>query len=98
MECRNQGINIGYCPQDDGLDELLTGEEHLYFYARLHGISKRDIPGVRNSTRLCSMFQNSDSTIYRMTPDMIGIQKCTFTAGLVTANAPATSVTGGVKC
>lgn len=48
MECRNQGINIGYCPQDDGLDELLTGEEHLYFYARLHGISKRDIPGVVN--------------------------------------------------
>uniref|UniRef100_A0A8C6T834 ATP-binding cassette, sub-family A (ABC1), member 12 n=1 Tax=Neogobius melanostomus TaxID=47308 RepID=A0A8C6T834_9GOBI len=48
MECRNQGINIGYCPQEDALDDLLTGEEHLYFYARLHGISKRDIPGVVN--------------------------------------------------
>uniref|UniRef100_A0A8C6T9Z4 ATP-binding cassette, sub-family A (ABC1), member 12 n=1 Tax=Neogobius melanostomus TaxID=47308 RepID=A0A8C6T9Z4_9GOBI len=46
--CRNQGINIGYCPQEDALDDLLTGEEHLYFYARLHGISKRDIPGVVN--------------------------------------------------
>ncbi|KAK7939643.1 hypothetical protein WMY93_002969 [Mugilogobius chulae] len=48
MECRNQGVNIGYCPQVDALDDLLTGEEHLYFYARLHGISKRDIPGVVN--------------------------------------------------
>uniref|UniRef100_A0A3P8QCK2 ABC transporter domain-containing protein n=1 Tax=Astatotilapia calliptera TaxID=8154 RepID=A0A3P8QCK2_ASTCA len=40
MECRKQGINIGYCPQVDALDDLLTGEEHLYFYARIRGISK----------------------------------------------------------
>uniref|UniRef100_A0AAX7VG37 ABC transporter domain-containing protein n=1 Tax=Astatotilapia calliptera TaxID=8154 RepID=A0AAX7VG37_ASTCA len=38
--CRKQGINIGYCPQVDALDDLLTGEEHLYFYARIRGISK----------------------------------------------------------
>ncbi|KAG7227448.1 hypothetical protein INR49_005262 [Caranx melampygus] len=48
MECRNQGINIGYCPQVDALDDLLTGEEHLYFYARIRGISKRQIEGVVN--------------------------------------------------
>ncbi|CAL9690655.1 unnamed protein product [Knipowitschia caucasica] len=48
MECRNQGVNIGYCPQVDALDGLMSGEEHLYFYARLHGISKRDTPGVVN--------------------------------------------------
>ncbi|XP_071316090.1 ATP-binding cassette sub-family A member 13 [Trachinotus anak] len=48
MECRNQGINIGYCPQVDALDNLLTGEEHLYFYARIRGISKREIEGVVN--------------------------------------------------
>uniref|UniRef100_A0A665XAY9 ATP-binding cassette, sub-family A (ABC1), member 12 n=1 Tax=Echeneis naucrates TaxID=173247 RepID=A0A665XAY9_ECHNA len=46
MECRNQGINIGYCPQVDALDSLLTGEEHLYFYARIRGITKRQIEGV----------------------------------------------------
>ncbi|XP_065818444.1 glucosylceramide transporter ABCA12 [Labrus bergylta] len=46
MECRHQGINIGYCPQVDALDNLLTGEEHLYFYARIRGISKREIDGV----------------------------------------------------
>ncbi|XP_041858132.1 ATP-binding cassette sub-family A member 12 isoform X2 [Melanotaenia boesemani] len=48
MECRNKGINIGYCPQVDALDDLLTGEEHLYFYARIRGISKREIHGVVN--------------------------------------------------
>ncbi|KAG7503728.1 ATP-binding cassette sub-family A member 12 [Solea senegalensis] len=46
MECRYKGINIGYCPQVDALDNLLTGEEHLYFYARIRGISKREIDRV----------------------------------------------------
>lgn len=47
MECRHMGINIGYCPQVDALDNLLTGEEHLYFYARIQGFSNREIDGVR---------------------------------------------------
>ncbi|XP_061548446.1 glucosylceramide transporter ABCA12 [Phycodurus eques] len=46
MECRHRGINIGYCPQVDALDNLLTGEEHLYFYARIQGITKREIDRV----------------------------------------------------
>ncbi|XP_030613266.1 LOW QUALITY PROTEIN: ATP-binding cassette sub-family A member 12 [Archocentrus centrarchus] len=48
MECRKQGINIGYCPQVDALDDLLTGEEHLYFYARIRGISKRETDRLVN--------------------------------------------------
>uniref|UniRef100_A0A672RR46 ATP binding cassette subfamily A member 12 n=1 Tax=Sinocyclocheilus grahami TaxID=75366 RepID=A0A672RR46_SINGR len=43
-----EGINIGYCPQVDALDDLLTGEEHLYFYARIRGISKRETDRVVN--------------------------------------------------
>ncbi|XP_068602787.1 glucosylceramide transporter ABCA12 [Brachionichthys hirsutus] len=43
MECRSKGINIGYCPQEDALDNLLTGEEHLYFYGRIRGISEREL-------------------------------------------------------
>ncbi|KAI5091183.1 ATP-binding cassette sub-family A member 12 [Silurus meridionalis] len=43
MDCRTEGVNIGYCPQVDALDDLLTGEEHLYFYARIRGICKREI-------------------------------------------------------
>uniref|UniRef100_A0A4W2CL05 ATP binding cassette subfamily A member 12 n=1 Tax=Bos indicus x Bos taurus TaxID=30522 RepID=A0A4W2CL05_BOBOX len=34
---------IGYCPQEDALDDLVTIEEHLYFYARVHGIPEKDI-------------------------------------------------------
>ncbi|XP_031749717.1 ATP-binding cassette sub-family A member 12-like [Xenopus tropicalis] len=37
---------FGFCPQEDALDELLTGEEHLYFYARLHGIPEKKIKAV----------------------------------------------------
>ncbi|KAF5903388.1 ATP-binding cassette sub-family A member 12, partial [Clarias magur] len=48
MDCRTEGINIGYCPQVDALDDLLTGEEHLYFYARVRGICKRELDQVVN--------------------------------------------------
>ncbi|MBZ3879909.1 ATP-binding cassette sub-family A member 12 [Sciurus carolinensis] len=34
---------VGYCPQEDALDDLVTVEEHLYFYARVHGIPENDI-------------------------------------------------------
>ncbi|KAI8796754.1 ATP-binding cassette sub-family A member 1, partial [Biomphalaria glabrata] len=32
------GQNVGYCPQEGGLDEYLTAEEMLYFHARLRGL------------------------------------------------------------
>lgn len=51
IDCRNEGINIGYCPQVDALDDLLTGEEHLYFYCRIRGISKNEIDQVRERLR-----------------------------------------------
>uniref|UniRef100_A0A8C5MKI8 ATP binding cassette subfamily A member 12 n=1 Tax=Leptobrachium leishanense TaxID=445787 RepID=A0A8C5MKI8_9ANUR len=35
--------SFGYCPQEDALDDLMTGEEHLYYYARIHGIPERKI-------------------------------------------------------
>uniref|UniRef100_G3NTA6 ATP-binding cassette, sub-family A (ABC1), member 12 n=1 Tax=Gasterosteus aculeatus aculeatus TaxID=481459 RepID=G3NTA6_GASAC len=54
--CRNKGINIGYCPQVDALDNLLTGKEHLYFYARIRGISNKEIDGVRKPCRRLSCF------------------------------------------
>lgn len=37
---------VGYCPQEDALDDLVTVEEHLYFYARIHGIPEKDIKEV----------------------------------------------------
>ncbi|CAG5131578.1 unnamed protein product, partial [Candidula unifasciata] len=37
---------MGYCPQFDALDPLLTGREHLEFYARVRGISSHDTKSV----------------------------------------------------
>uniref|UniRef100_A0A8C7GA09 ATP-binding cassette, sub-family A (ABC1), member 12 n=1 Tax=Oncorhynchus kisutch TaxID=8019 RepID=A0A8C7GA09_ONCKI len=55
------GINIGYCPQVDALDDLLTGEEHMYFYARIRGISKSEIDRVRPPTVHRGLHTISDS-------------------------------------
>ncbi|XP_072707693.1 ATP-binding cassette sub-family A member 13 [Ciconia boyciana] len=46
LSASSEGILIGYCPQQDALDELLTGWEHLYYYCTLRGIPKQDIPQV----------------------------------------------------
>ncbi|XP_054047718.1 ATP-binding cassette sub-family A member 13 [Rissa tridactyla] len=46
LSASSEGILIGYCPQQDALDELLTGWEHLYYYCTLRGIPKQDIPKV----------------------------------------------------
>ncbi|KAH0521446.1 ATP-binding cassette sub-family A member 13 [Microtus ochrogaster] len=40
------GILFGYCPQQDALDELLTGWEHLQYYCSLRGIPRQYIPEV----------------------------------------------------
>ncbi|XP_077175432.1 glucosylceramide transporter ABCA12 isoform X2 [Paroedura picta] len=37
---------FGYCPQEDALDDLLTVEEHMYYYSRLHGIPEKSIKGI----------------------------------------------------
>ncbi|XP_043381517.1 glucosylceramide transporter ABCA12 [Chelonia mydas] len=37
---------FGYCPQEDALDDLLTVEEHMYYYARLHGTPEKQIKGI----------------------------------------------------
>ncbi|XP_043931302.1 glucosylceramide transporter ABCA12 [Protopterus annectens] len=42
----NKKIRIGYCPQVDALDDLMTGEEHLFYYARLRGIPEKHIKAV----------------------------------------------------
>uniref|UniRef100_A0A8C6P4U4 P-type phospholipid transporter n=1 Tax=Nothobranchius furzeri TaxID=105023 RepID=A0A8C6P4U4_NOTFU len=38
--------NMGYCPQFDAIDELLTGREHLHLYARLRGVPESEIRRV----------------------------------------------------
>nr|XP_046148467.1 LOW QUALITY PROTEIN: retinal-specific phospholipid-transporting ATPase ABCA4a [Oncorhynchus gorbuscha] len=38
--------NMGYCPQFDAIDDLLTGREHLHLYARLRGVPESEISKV----------------------------------------------------
>ncbi|XP_027735766.1 retinal-specific ATP-binding cassette transporter isoform X3 [Empidonax traillii] len=38
--------NMGYCPQFDAIDDLLTGREHLYLYARLRGVPAEEVKRV----------------------------------------------------
>ncbi|XP_066551415.1 ATP-binding cassette, sub-family A (ABC1), member 7 isoform X2 [Amia ocellicauda] len=37
---------MGYCPQFDAISDLLTGREHLEFYARLRGVQEEAVPKV----------------------------------------------------
>ncbi|CAK8681248.1 unnamed protein product [Clavelina lepadiformis] len=38
--------NTGYCPQFEALCSLLTGREHLIFYAKLRGVPPEEVDGV----------------------------------------------------
>ncbi|KTF73874.1 hypothetical protein cypCar_00038222, partial [Cyprinus carpio] len=38
--------NMGFCPQFDAIDDLLTGREHLHLYARLRGVPESEISRV----------------------------------------------------
>lgn len=37
---------IGYCPQFDAILDLLTGREHLMFFARLRGVPESEVSKV----------------------------------------------------
>ncbi|XP_056883329.1 phospholipid-transporting ATPase ABCA1-like isoform X2 [Takifugu flavidus] len=45
-QMRDVHQNLGYCPQFDAIDELLTGQEHLEFYARLRGVPENEVTMV----------------------------------------------------
>ncbi|XP_037549875.1 phospholipid-transporting ATPase ABCA1-like [Nematolebias whitei] len=38
--------NLGYCPQFDAINDLLTGREHLEFYGRLRGVPENEVATV----------------------------------------------------
>ncbi|XP_042553053.1 phospholipid-transporting ATPase ABCA7 [Dipodomys spectabilis] len=37
---------MGYCPQSDAIFDLLTGREHLEFFARLHGVPEAQVAQI----------------------------------------------------
>ncbi|XP_069128746.1 phospholipid-transporting ATPase ABCA1-like [Argopecten irradians] len=53
--------SIGYCPQFDAFDNLLTGREILSFYARLRGVPEKDIKEVAEwAVRRLNLTQYAD--------------------------------------
>lgn len=42
--------NMGYCPQFDAINDLLTGREHLEFYAILRGVPEKEVCEVSSET------------------------------------------------
>ncbi|XP_065846636.1 phospholipid-transporting ATPase ABCA1-like isoform X2 [Oscarella lobularis] len=45
-DVRSVRQHIGYCPQFDAINDLLTGREHLALYSRLKGVSEAEVPEV----------------------------------------------------
>jgi ABC-type multidrug transport system ATPase subunit len=39
---------IGYCPQFDGLNSVLTSAEHIRYYAKIRGIQKSELKDMVN--------------------------------------------------
>lgn len=44
--------NMGYCPQFDAINDLLTGREHLEFYAILRGVPEKEVCEVSTPLEL----------------------------------------------
>lgn len=43
---------MGYCPQFDAISDLLTGREHLEFYARLRGVPEAHVAKVQDAPKI----------------------------------------------
>uniref|UniRef100_A0A0S7F1Q0 ABCA1 n=1 Tax=Poeciliopsis prolifica TaxID=188132 RepID=A0A0S7F1Q0_9TELE len=50
--------NMGYCPQFDAINDLLTGREHLEFYAILRGVPEKEVCEVSSNTHQWSFMSN----------------------------------------
>lgn len=63
--------NMGYCPQFDAINDLLTGREHLEFYAILRGVPEKEVCEVSNKhmhthASAYSIYNNIWSFIYNI--------------------------------
>lgn len=64
-DIRRAQQQMGYCPQFDGLIDLLTGEETLHMFARLRGIKGSLISQIVNSLiRLMNLKQHEKKPVY----------------------------------
>ncbi|XP_026872164.2 phospholipid-transporting ATPase ABCA1b [Electrophorus electricus] len=55
--------NMGYCPQFDAINDLLTGREHLEFYAILRGVPENEVCEVAEwGIRKLGLIKYADKT------------------------------------
>ncbi|CAF4885804.1 unnamed protein product [Rotaria sp. Silwood1] len=93
--------NLGYCPQFDALDSLLTAREHLYFYARLHGIKRKNIssePTTGMDARAKRFLWNCILTLTRKDHKSIVITSHSMEECETLCNRLVIMVTGEFKC
>ena len=54
-------LDLGYCPQFDAFDPLLTGREILCFFARLRGVQEKDVKQITDwGIRKLGLIQYAD--------------------------------------
>jgi len=61
---------MGYCPQFDALDNLLTGKELLVYYAQIRGMTYQDGLKVRQPFLLFFLFLPSCTPISGIFPEL----------------------------
>lgn len=65
VNMRRAQQHMGYCPQFDALIDLLTGEETLYMFARLHGVKEEVIPRIANALiELMNLKKHAKKPVY----------------------------------
>ncbi len=69
--------NMGYCPQFDSINELLTGREHLELYAVLRGVPEKEVCDVSLNPKThkhCALQRSQGS--HRGHTEVISDRKC----------------------
>lgn len=66
--------NMGYCPQFDAINDLLTGREHLEFYAILRGVPEKEVCEV--SISMCHL--NSTCNLLRNKTRLVAKENCSL--------------------
>lgn len=79
---------MGYCPQFDAINDLLTGREHLELYARLRGVPEESVTKVVLIHWLCVVlyhyFSDKVMKLMRcagMCSDTLSLLSCSWQSG-----------------
>ncbi|PAA64936.1 hypothetical protein BOX15_Mlig007406g1, partial [Macrostomum lignano] len=84
-EAREVHRRLGYCPQSDAVQPLLTGREVLQLYARIRGVPEHLVPGMAESiARQVGIMQHID----KVTEQYSGGNKRKLSCGVAFIGGP----------